>query len=166
MIPPSGSGTPAVSAGHGQGGAARPDGVVIERPERSRAARMRRRRGPPRSASDPSAAGPSPHPRATHRRGAPACRTASMASPSSSGRGIGEVDVLRGDRGIDVVEVRVGQARDRDLAGLELDPERVRVGPGLEVHGAAGKGDSAAPDPDRLGPAEAVHRPRTSRSGP
>ena len=59
----------------------------------------------------------------------------------------------------------VGQARDRDLVGLQLDPERVRVGPRLELDRGAGEGDPAVADPDRLDPAEPATRRRTSRSG-
>ena len=50
--------------------------------------------------------------------------------------------------------MRVGQAGDRDLVGLERDPPRERVGPRLEVDLGAGEGDPAGADPDRLDPAE------------
>jgi len=64
--------------------------------------------------------------------------------------------VLGGGRRLEEMEVRVGQTRNRDLARLQLDPEGVRVGPRLELHGAAGEGDPATPDPDGLDPAEPV----------
>src|SRR3989304_3968115 len=78
------------------------------------------------------------------------------SQPVLEGRGVGQVDVLGGDRRVDQVEVGVHEAGDRDLAGLQLDAQGVRVGPRLELDGAAGEGDATAANADRLDPAEAV----------
>ena len=54
------------------------------------------------------------------------------------------------------MEVRVGQARDRHLVGLEGEPPRERVGARLEGDLGAGEGDPPVADADRLDPAEAA----------
>ena len=133
-----------------------PERVVVVRPERDPAARARRARGRRPSASGPTGRRPS-RARRARRRGprARACgRARPRASPSSSVGGRREVDLAERERRLGEMEVRVGQARDRDLVRFERDPPRERVRPGLELDLGAGEGDPAVADPDRLDPAE------------
>ena len=65
-----------------------------------------------------------------------------------------EVDALESDPALGEVEVRIGQARDRDLVRVELEADGERVGPRLELDRRTGKRDAAAGDADRLDPAE------------
>ena len=71
-------------------------------------------------------------------------------------RGVGQVDLAGRGRGAREVEMRVGEARDRDLVGLEGDPLGERVGPRLEVDLRPGERHPPVADPDRLDPAEPV----------
>ena len=94
------------------------------------------------------------------------------ASPRRPDRGEGrrerrdlrQVDLVAGDAALGEVEMGVGQARDRDLVGVQLEPDGERVGPRLELDRRAGERDATAADPDRLDPAEAGDRPRAWRS--
>ena len=62
--------------------------------------------------------------------------------------------------------MRVGDARDRDLVGLEDDALGERVGARLEVDFGPGEGDPAVADPDGFDPAEAgVARQRRDPAG-
>ena len=82
------------------------------------------------------------------------CAARISASPSSSVRASVRSTWRSATAAVGEVEVRVGQARDRDLVGLEGDPFGERVGPRLEVDLGAGERHAAVADPDRLHPAE------------
>ena len=58
-------------------------------------------------------------------------------------RGLRQVDLVAGDAALGEVEMGVGQARDRDLVGVELEPDGERVGPRLELDRRAGERDAA-----------------------
>src|SRR5204862_6375307 len=126
----------------------------IRRSERDQASRgdpLERGRGRPRA---PAALVPAA---ALDPAGFPdACRGAEHeAERRIACRGPPEIVLGCRERGAREVEVRVGDPRNRDLAGLELDPTRVGICPRLEVDRRAGERNLPVADPDRLHPAEA-----------
>ena len=88
--------------------------------------------------------------------GSAAWAAASRSRPSARVAALGQVDLAGGHRGLGQVQVRVGQAGDGDLVGLQPDASGERIGPGLEVDLRPGEGDPAVADADGLHPAEAV----------
>ena len=155
ITPPSGSGVDASMPAARERGVARPERVVVERAEGDEPARRDALEGVRGRPARPSGAGPS------RRRGS--SRAPRSARPPRGDplerlldrRRRREVDLLGGERGVDDVEVGVGQPGDRDLAGLELDPA-----------GCAGRRGSRARSPcRRRRPCRrGSRRPRPSRS--
>ena len=81
-------------------------------------------------------------------------RGADPGQPLDQGGSIGQVDVARRVGRAGEMEVRVGEARDRHLVGLERDPLGEWVGSRLERDLGAGEGDPPVADADGLDPAE------------
>ena len=85
-------------------------------------------------------------------------------------RGIGQVDLARGVAAPREVQVRVGEARDRHLVGLERDPLGERVGARLEVTSDPAKATrpsripTASTQPNPSSPASVAIRPVMSIS--
>ena len=138
-----GRGVPA-DAGGGERRAADPERVVVVGPERDAPARRDRLevvRGRPAA---PAGRGPSRGPRASARRlGAGPRRRRSRRGPPRASATCDRSTWSRAIAALGEVEMGVGQARDRDLVGVQLEPDGVRVGPRLELDRRAGERDAA-----------------------
>ena len=130
-----------------------PHRVVVEGPDRRRSPRERRievRGGRPAA---PSSLIPSStlEPRSGRQC---AVRGNQQGHPLLKGPRLRQVDLFRGEGRVQIVDVGVGQTWDRNFTGLEVDPDGVGIGAGLQVNRTAGERDAPVPDPDGLNPSE------------
>ncbi len=75
----------------------------------------------------------------------------------------GQVEMPGREGQLGEMQVRVGQPGDRHLVGLEIEPLRVRVRPGLEVHLGPGEGDPTSRGSRWPPPSRSRHRRPGSR---
>ena len=135
-------------------GVARPQRVVVVRPDRRPATGRHRLEVVGGRPAAPSVAVPAVTLEPRTVRAAARAPPRRLRQAVVERRRVLEIDLPRGHRRLREVQVRVGQAGDRDLVRLQADPLGERVGAGLEIDLRAGERDPSVADADRLDPAE------------